>query len=887
MSLRRSLLAILSISAAPVALAQSAPPLSGPAPASPAGTATPPSLGPWDRSSEWRWQPVAIGAGGFMRGMVMHPSYADIRYARSDTWGAFRWDTRTQRWVQMVTPRAIPASATVARSDNLAQRYQLTANPLGGGVSSVAIDPRSRSRVYLAMAPSAPGDITGNAAFTGNVYASRDGGRTFTPARGLDLPGYVNSQCSDKELDAMNTRGERLGVDPNNPNVLYLGSQRNGLYMSNDTGASFRAVTGAGAPGACTNLINVLFDKRLTMRRVIGGKSMIVSRNIYIVGATTTVREGVDANGQKTRAELYTANIYRSADGGASWTDISTGPGAIFENPEDFGGTAIDGQGRVWITAGRKVAVYEGGQWRSTYVYRAGNAIAIDPTNPQHAYVSDPYTLGLSRTNDGGLTWTDLGENRSIRSGDGIDWINKRARHFPATASLMFDPNVPTAAGKGRLWASGGNDGIYYADLDEARQVDWTVGVDWVELAKGIEQMVGQNIVIPPGGNNAAILTVEDEVLFRVTNPTKFTAQHFDVDLTQGYNNNLASNGMVAYSPDTPSVMVTNPANLFASGYRGGAWETNFASYSVNYGQNWSILPSITVTPDHLRNTPNTLVAGQIAISARGNVLPGKGQPVWTGKDNIVWLTLGSPSPYWGFGSYNQPPRYSMDGGKTWEIGQVYDQNGQRVDFDNAGFQMIFGNAAKQFAVVADPVTPLTFYAVTVAKFMVTTDGGKTWRMNPGKASPFDPAYPFFINAKLKAVPGRKGDLWFTSGPGDPRAGGYLFHSTDGGLNWTRIPTAKTHEIAIGRGAPGTDYALYMYGKPTEAQPWGVWRSDDKGRNWYLVSGDGVTGYPMNTLNETSDLAASWDREGLLYISYGGMSFGWGYQKRLGIPYPN
>jgi xyloglucan-specific exo-beta-1,4-glucanase len=55
-----------------------------------------------DRRAEWSWQPVAIGAGGFIRGMVIHPTLSRaVRYARTDTYGAYRWEAATGRWVDI------------------------------------------------------------------------------------------------------------------------------------------------------------------------------------------------------------------------------------------------------------------------------------------------------------------------------------------------------------------------------------------------------------------------------------------------------------------------------------------------------------------------------------------------------------------------------------------------------------------------------------------------------------------------------------------------------------------------------------------------------------------------------------------------------------------
>lgn len=842
-----------------------------------AGTSTTPavtpSLGDYDRHADWSWQPVAIGAGGYIRGMVIHPLDNKVRYARADTWGAYRWDAVKSRWVHMFTANSIPKTATVSPSNDPSQKIPVTAAPSSGGVDSIAVDPNNTRRVFLAATVLPAGDVNRDVARDGNVYFSSNGGATFQAARGLRLPSYENAPCNDTEFDALNADGERLAVDPNNGNVVYLGTRLNGIFFSTNSGRDFAPVVGGNVPGTCQYIFNVLIDRTQTMTRLINGRRVKVSKTIYLISDTKS-----------------SAAIYRSNDGGATWANIAAGVPEIAGGR--VGGSAIDATGTFWITASDKVLRYgRTGSWSVFSPPHAGKAIAVDQKNPGGSiYVTD-WALNISRSVNEGASWIDLGGPTSVKSVDGIEWINARVNHPQSHSQLIYDPGVPTAGGKGRLWTGQGNDGTIYADLDESVQTDRAHGLAWNAQSKGIEQLVGQNVILPPGNKNSAVLAAEDEPTYYVSNPRAFNAIRFDVNLSEKGNNDLASNGMIANIPDTPSVFVTNPANISAGQWRGGPFKNNFASYSVNYGKNWKLFPSILLTDGDnsyglgsITNLPQDLVGGQIAISARGNVLPGKGEARWTGQDNLVWLPLANNYSY--FGSASAPPRYSLDGGTTWLTGTVYGEDGQAVDFSKNPFQWIFTYASKQFAVLADPVKPKTFYAATVSNFMKTEDGGKTWRIPAGTSSAFSPAANFFINAQMEAVPGRSGDLWFTTGQGASNAGGYLFHSLNGGTNWTRLDVAKAYNVAIGKGAAGKDYALYMYGQPKSTTPFGVYRSDDQGVNWYLISGNGVHGYPVNSFNLPSHLAASQDVEGLVYISFTGMSYAYGFKRSLGNPYP-
>src|SRR5512142_2064943 len=49
-------------------------------------------------SVSYTWKNVQIVGGGFVPGIIFHPTAKGVRYARTDMGGAYRWNDNTKRW---------------------------------------------------------------------------------------------------------------------------------------------------------------------------------------------------------------------------------------------------------------------------------------------------------------------------------------------------------------------------------------------------------------------------------------------------------------------------------------------------------------------------------------------------------------------------------------------------------------------------------------------------------------------------------------------------------------------------------------------------------------------------------------------------------------------
>ena len=242
---------------------------------------------------------------------------------------------------------------------------------------------------------------------------------------------------------------------------------------------------------------------------------------------------------------------------------------------------------------------------------------------------------------------------------------------------------------------------------------------------------------------------------------------------------------------------VRNPLLYYVGAAGGGVWKT------LNGGATWQPMFDKQGVPS----------IGAIAIDPTN--------------DNVVWVGTGETNPrndiIAGAGLYK-----STDGGKTWTLSGLA-----------ATLQIS--------SILVDPTNPSHVVVGAMGDFFadstergvyVTDDGGKTWRntlyLGPQTGvsdMAADPVHPNVIYAGMWQF--RRLPWTFTSG--GPSDG--LFKSTDGGATWTRLsgsglPSGITGRIglAVAPSDPNRVYAL------VESKDGILWRSDDAGATWKLVS---------------------------------------------------
>jgi photosystem II stability/assembly factor-like uncharacterized protein len=251
---------------------------------------------------------------------------------------------------------------------------------MSGRITEIAIDPVERSTWYLAIA-------------SGGVWKTDNAGTTWTPI------------FDDEGSYSIGT----VVVDPNDHLTVWVGTGENnsqrsvgygdGLYKSIDGGRSF---TNVGL-GASEHIARVLIDPRN-------------SDVVYVAAQGPLWAPGGDRG------------LYKTTDGGASWTkilEISENTGVtdvVFDptNPDVLYAAAYQRRRHVWtlINGGPESGIYKstdaGATWReinqglpSGDKGRIGLAVSPHNTDVVYAIVeADPEKEGFFRSTDGGEHWS-------------------------------------------------------------------------------------------------------------------------------------------------------------------------------------------------------------------------------------------------------------------------------------------------------------------------------------------------------------------------------------------------------------------------------------------------------------------------------------------------
>ena len=414
-------------------------------------------------AESYEFAALSSGAGGFVTGFDSNAD-GSVKLAKTDVGGVYRWIEADRRWEQLLSFEGVEEP-----------------NPLDYNVEAMAIAPSDPDRLYLSVGNSFNEP-------SGRVLISRDGGATWTrSAQPFVIAGNADWRTS----------GERLAVDPADPDVVLLGTRTEGLWRSSDGGATFSRIDSVPA-----------------------GSLPESAQNQDAAGVLFVVWS---ADGSAVWAGVSGVGVMRSVDGGLSWSVLVPTAGLPFDAEEGVDGrfwVVARDPGQVWRIDGDEVAEVTP---RDNRTYET---LSVDPLDPDRVLVGG-VAIGsgdLYRTTNGGDDWSDLGISIECPT---IPWLEAYPNDFLPTGSIRFDRDDPD-----QVWVPEGF-GVWRGSIG---------GGDTLQLvceADGIEELVSNDIVVPPGGrpvtahwDRALFWHGSEEPIDAVVHPAERFNSAWDLDWT-------------------------------------------------------------------------------------------------------------------------------------------------------------------------------------------------------------------------------------------------------------------------------------------------------------------------------------------------------------------
>lgn len=670
----------------------------------------------------WKFSQVAMGGGGFVSG-VFATKENGLYYARTDVGGAYRYNSETAKWQSI--------SYDISEED----RGLL-------GISALAFAENEPNKVYL---------LAGTSYFSDGMTClliSNDYGNSFERV--------VLTEMIKVHGNGMGRgNGERLAVDPKNSDIIYAGGNSGGMIKSTDGGKTFTALD-MGTKTETSNGNGIC--------------SILIDPESGDDNGCTTIYAAI------SRTEE--ANLYKSTDGGATWSEIADAPQEIMVQRMKYNGarkiviTYANTEG-PWnnnrSTGGIRVLDMETDTMTDISPASMGYGdVVIDPENPdrmvactENIYMAQPngaFGDEFYLTTNGGAEWTKLNDIMKLTDG-GVKWLATTSMHW--CSSMCIDPNNTN-----KIMVVSGN-GIFSCDNI------WDETPEFYFFAKGIEETVPYELVSIPGGKLVTVCGDYDGFI-------QDSADEYGMVM----NSTAGSMTSLAVAAQANNIWVKC----------GGNDQTNGFWYTEDSGETWI----------NVKNSPldggSIAYEGAVGVSADGKTFywaPGNGTFVYYTTDKgETWnqskggtstkkITADPVNPDYIYAASASSFYYSTDGGKTFK------ENIELAVFTEA-------------RPIVEPGVEGKVYMPAMG-LQVSTDNGQTFTrldsvsycgaLGLGKGKTDDSPYVIYMWGKPA---------------GEEEIG--LYWSEDEGKTWSRINDSK-HQF----GGPGNGYFVYgdmnVYGR--------------------------------------------------------------------------
>ena len=737
------------------------------------------------------WAQVAIGAGGAVTGVNVTLNGGVVtKFVRTDASGAYRFNNATQMWEQLITRARMPATDVGASYAN----GQLFMN----GCYEIVAAPSDNTRVYMLYNASGP------SAHNGFVFVSNDGGSTF--ARTAGVIGGSGVDIRDvANIDPIKQMGYKMAVDPVNKDICYAGtcSPTGGLakaYVTFNGGTTWAVVP--SIPDSTGSISGYL-------RPTLGF--------CFDVTSGTTANSG--GTGVKTNTVycvVQGSGVWRTTDGGTSWALATGSPNnarnAVISSDGtyyvcDLGNYASANPSKVWRhKAADAITVWTDVTPPTTNSFEP-TCLAVSPFNP--ATIIAIHSGGALKVsnNYGASTWNaDGGINgiAPVLSPD-IPWL---AVNVDFTAIIAAQMDLVT---DGLLWMTTGIGVMYY---QFGASYATTAPATFTTKTKGIEEIVVNSIISPPGG--VPLIINWDRPVFRIVDPMVYATTYYPDYL-------ITERKAISQANDADWAS-TNPSyiGLLCNSTR------EDSGYSTDGGVHWQ---RFTLNQNAANTAVDGRLGGGIAVSTP------QCQMICQSNNGDVWYTTD------GWGAVNQ-----MITAAQWNAGGATGMQNANIPSRSITTGWGWNQYLRRHMVAADRVRSKTFL---IGNYNANSAGGGFYQVT----FPSD----VLTISRIGDIPefcGNNAQLWFVpnlSGVTVPPAG-HVFHTTGignttklwinriGDSAWASAHGANAWQAAFGTGEcqgfgfgavkPGNDYPSVFYLGRLADLRFGVFRSDNSAADW-------------------------------------------------------
>lgn len=718
-----------------------------------------------------------IGGGGFVTGFGISNNGA-TKVCGMDVFNCYRFATGDTEWKELFTAASLPAGEWSISAGSKTD---------GTGCYAVKVAPNDPTRIY--------------ATYNARWYVSSDTGATFTRSSGL---GYLNMLANS---GAQRTWNNKMAVDPQNASIAMLGTMGDGIYVTTDALATTpTAVTGIAA-GATS-----------------GG---VATPHLVACDPNSSVSGGAK---QTWYITCYGTGVYQSTTGPLGTYSLMSG------SPLNVTHMICDAAGNLWCvdtTASKNLFKWNGTTWAQITSMASAqiSAIAVEPGDTNNIVLTTVDGF-LQHSTDGAATWVGGAGaqwfdtypapiGREIVA-DKIPWLGvSPGLGFPS--DIRFDPSQTN-----KLYMSHGL-GVCYS-TPPATFTRWT----WTDMTHGIEELVGNYVLNPPGGLTTAPIFCTWDKMMWVNNDLDV----FPSGLKGPSGSGLSHTWQVDYAIGNPDFLVTITN-----------YQDERTAYSTDRGLTWT-----KFTNQHPQGNGE---GGSLAVGAKG--VGGGVNVIWIPSNNLKAVYRKSTD------LITDPWRYLAFPGYASGFG----------NWINARY-------IRRYIITADKENPGTFYTIvnsfnqpsgsldlTMRGVWKTTDEGDNWtRVYSGYLDSEGGSFDFW-HGILQCVPGKPGELFYT--PGRDYASGRLKRSTDGGVTWNAVANVfHCRNFGFGKAAPGSSYPT-IFVEATISSVYGFFMSVDNCATWTNLST-----YPLNRIDNVNGLFGDMNIFGRYYIAYSGSGFIYG-----------